>query len=145
MHSCRIESQEANTLNLFLNVSVLEFYKEELELTVPSEDQATNLFHLTSKKQSEEAIELLLQTKNVRIERIVSSGQSSPEDYWYDQSESEWVVVLAGSGTLELKDPDEIVQLGIGEYIYIPAHRQHRVKSTSKDTETIWLAVFFQE
>ena len=116
-----------------------------MELTVPSKDQTTNLFHLTSKKQSDEAIELLLQTKNVRIERIVSSGQSSPEDFWYDQSESEWVVVLAGSGTLELKAPDEIVQLGIGEYIYIPAHRQHRVKSTSTDTETIRLAVFFQE
>lgn len=114
-------------------------------MSVPSDDQVSNLFHLISKNQSEETIELLLRSKNVRIERIVSSGQSSPEDYWYDQSESEWVVVLAGSGTLELKDPDEIVQLGVGEYIYIPAHRRHRVKSTSTETETIWLAVFFQE
>ncbi|MDB4742905.1 cupin domain-containing protein [Planctomicrobium sp.] len=114
-------------------------------MNLPSNEQSANLFAKISSNNKQEIIEVLMRSENVRIERIVSRGHSSPEDFWYDQAENEWVVVLAGSGTLELKDPDEIVQLGIGEYIYIPAHRQHRVRSTAADTETIWLAVFFQE
>ena len=33
----------------------------------------------------------------IRIERIVSRGHTSPPDFWYDQPQAEWVIVLAGS------------------------------------------------
>jgi hypothetical protein len=38
----------------------------------------------------------LLQASNLRIERIVSHGHASPEGFWYDQDEQEWVMVLQG-------------------------------------------------
>jgi cupin 2 domain-containing protein len=38
-------------------------------------------------------IEVLLADRHIRIERIVSEGHASPEGFWYDQSEHEWVLV----------------------------------------------------
>ncbi|MFA7083656.1 MAG: hypothetical protein WC141_03865 [Arcobacteraceae bacterium] len=32
----------------------------------------------------------------IRIEKIVSNGQKSPDDFWYEQEESEFVLVLKG-------------------------------------------------
>lgn len=55
----------------------------------------TNLFDNLPSNISEELTEVLLQSKHVRIERIVSSGQASPDDSWYDQSDAEWVVRCA--------------------------------------------------
>ena len=47
----------------------------------------------------EEVIELL-SAENVRIKRVVSTGQVSPPGRWYDQDWAEWVVVLTGSARL---------------------------------------------
>jgi cupin 2 domain-containing protein len=89
----------------------------------------------------EELIENLVVANNVRIERIVSTGHSSPPDFWYDQDENEWVIVLQGSAVLEFEN--ETRPLVSGSYVLIPAHRKHRVKSTSLTEPTIWLAVFY--
>ena len=35
--------------------------------------------------------------KITKIERIVSRGHASPEDFWYDQEENEWVMVVKGT------------------------------------------------
>ena len=42
----------------------------------------------------------LLKTQSVRIEPIVSNGPSSAEDFWFDQSGNEWVLLLKGNATL---------------------------------------------
>lgn len=34
------------------------------------------------------------QTQTFRMERIVSQGHASPEGFWYDQDQNEWVMVL---------------------------------------------------
>ncbi len=91
---------------------------------------------------SQEVVEDLVRSSNVRIERIVSYGHSSPETGWYDQDESEWVIVLDGSGSLLFENGREIV-LRAGDYIDIPAHTRHKVLWTDKDRPTIWLAVFY--
>lgn len=91
----------------------------------------------------EEIFENLLEDKDVRIERIISSGQSSPEDFWYDQSEDEWVLLLRGAAELEFES--ETIKLAPGEYLLIPAHKRHRVKSTAKNEKTIWLAIFLNK
>lgn len=104
-----------------------------------------NLFEKVEQNAAKEVIEVLQESKQVRIERIVSHGHASSEGFWYDQSENEWVLVLAGAGELELLDPAEIVKLSPGDYLYIPAHRRHRVKSTAEDEPTVWLAIFFRE
>ena len=48
----------------------------------------------------EELIETLLSTPEVRIERIVSLGHSSPEGFWYDQEQNEWILLVQGAARL---------------------------------------------
>ncbi|WP_298718678.1 cupin domain-containing protein [uncultured Oceanisphaera sp.] len=84
----------------------------------------------------------LLNTPNVRIERIVSRGHSSPETGWYDQDEDEWVMVLQGEGTLAFAD-GRVVTLNNGDFIHIPAHCRHKVSHTRPNDMTVWLAIFF--
>jgi len=100
-----------------------------------------NLFQLPD-ELSDEITDTLLAASHVRVERIVSNGQASPEGFWYDQEESEWVVVLTGSAKLRLADPEELVDMGPGDSLHIAAHRRHRVEWTSSKKPTIWLAVF---
>lgn len=78
----------------------------------------------------------------VRIERIISNGHASPEGFWYDQDQHEWVMVVQGEAVLALEGrPD--VHLGPGDYLNIPAHTRHRVVSTAASQPTVWLAVFY--
>ena len=94
---------------------------------------------------SQEVFETLASGKNVRIERIISYGQSSPDGFWYDQDEAEWIVVLKGEAKLLLDGELGVVHLTAGEYLLIPAHKKHRVDWTAPNESTIWLAVFFDE
>ncbi len=90
---------------------------------------------------STEETTLLLQGEQVRIERIVSCGQSSPPGFWYDQDEDEWLLLLTGCGAIEFAD-GRIVILTAGDTLLIPAGERHRVASTATDEPTVWLAVF---
>lgn len=84
----------------------------------------------------------LLNHNDVRIERIVSHGQASPEGFWYDQQEHEWVLLLAGSARLELEDGKSI-GLEPGDTFHLPAHTRHRVEWTDPSQPTVWLAIFY--
>jgi cupin 2 domain-containing protein len=88
-----------------------------------------------------EVFETLAQSAHVRIERIVSEGHTSPAHGWYDQDQSEWVLLLQGAARLEFED--STLALSPGDYVNIPAHRKHRVVWTTPDQRTIWLAVFY--
>jgi cupin 2 domain-containing protein len=100
-----------------------------------------NLFGDIPDVLPDELTEVLAESSNVRIERIVSDGQSSPDDFWYDQTQNEWVLLVSGSAVLEFEERS--VDLKVGDYLLIPAHQKHRVASTSLTEKTIWLAVFF--
>ena len=91
-------------------------------------------------KNKEEFIEIL-KNENIRIERIVSNGQKSDDDFWYDQDENEFVLLLEGFAILEFEDKE--VKLKKGDFFDIKANVKHRVKYTSKEQTTIWLAVFY--
>lgn len=91
----------------------------------------------------EEFFEQLACSEQVRIERIVSLGHSSPEGFWYDQEQNEWVLLLQGRARLLFADAEEVVDLGPGEWINIPAHTKHRVVWTAPEEKTIWLAVHY--
>jgi cupin 2 domain-containing protein len=93
----------------------------------------------------EEQVDELLRTPNLRIERIVSTGQASAETFWYDQSEHEWVIVLSGRARLRYEDEEDEVELGPGDAAFIPARRKHQVAWTSPDEPTVWLALFWTE
>ncbi|HET7538935.1 MAG TPA: cupin domain-containing protein [Polyangiaceae bacterium] len=78
----------------------------------------------------------------VRFERIVSQGQASPEGFWYDQPEHEFVLLLQGQAELEFAD-GQTVTLRTGNWLEIAAHVRHRVRSTAPDTATVWLVAFY--
>lgn len=103
-----------------------------------------NVFAEIPTTVSSEVFDDLLSTKSLRIERILSHGQSSPELGWYDQDENEWVVVLSGFGVIEFEDGRE-VRLNKGDYLNIKAHEKHKVKATSLKEVTVWLAIFYIE
>lgn len=102
-----------------------------------------NIFKSISGDFSEEIITVLVESEGARIERIVSTGQSSPSAGWYDQEENEWVMVLEGEAILAFPEAEDI-RLKAGDYINIPAHRKHRVSWTAPDIRTVWLAVFYK-
>jgi len=102
-----------------------------------------NLFADIPPELPEELTRLLLERPGLRIERIVSRGHASPEGFWYDQNESEWVVLLTGSAGVQFDDENEIRKLEAGDTLLIPAHCRHRVEWTAKEQSTIWLAIFF--
>jgi cupin 2 domain-containing protein len=103
-----------------------------------------NVFAHLPGSSLDEVVEILVQNTNVRIERIVSTGQSSPDDFWYDQDEHEWVIVLKGEGEI-LFDDAETVHLKPGDHVLIRARRKHRVQWTTPDEPTVWLAVFYRD
>lgn len=103
----------------------------------------SNLFAALPSSSSKELFATLLEAPGLRIERIVSYGQASPEGFWYDQPQGEWVVVLAGAATLRVED--RIVELKPGDWIDLPPHTRHRVERTSPDEPTVWLAVHYGE
>lgn len=103
-----------------------------------------NLFNDFSSQLPQELVTVLAESQHIRIERIVSTGHSSPEGFWYDQDEQEWVVVLQGKATLNFQDGDS-VEMNPGDHVLIPAHMRHRVESTSPDGPTVWLAVFYRD
>ena len=102
-----------------------------------------NLFADLPADLAEERFEALLERTGLRIERIVSKGHASPPGFWYDQAQSEWVLLLQGSAGLRLDGHPEVLVLRPGDCLNIPAHLRHRVEWTDATVETIWLAVHY--
>jgi cupin 2 domain-containing protein len=104
-----------------------------------------NLFTELPADLPEELVEVLAQSKHVRVARIVSTGHASPEGFWYDQDDAEWVVVLKGEARLRFEEDEHPLPMKPGDQVTIPAHKRHRVEWTSPNEPTVWLAVFFEE
>jgi cupin 2 domain-containing protein len=102
-----------------------------------------NLFEQIPSALPKELCETLASNGAVRIERILSKGQSSPKEGWYDQDHHEWVLLLRGGALLRIEGRQELIKLIAGSYLEIPAHQKHRVEWTVPDTETVWLAVHY--
>jgi cupin 2 domain-containing protein len=107
--------------------------------------RAGNLFgDVSAANAGEEAFREIFSRPGLKIERIVSHGQTSPPEFWYDQAWNEWVIVLKGSATLQLEDEPATRALGEGDYVFIPARKRHRVEWTDPQRPTVWLAVHFE-
>lgn len=91
----------------------------------------------------EELFETLVEADSVRIERIVSKGHASADDFWYDQEQHEWVLLLRGAAVLRVEDDAEPLEMKPGDWVCIPAHKRHRVEWTDPEQTTIWLAVHY--
>ncbi|MFT7289370.1 MAG: cupin 2 domain-containing protein [Halieaceae bacterium] len=102
----------------------------------------TNIFADIPENLPEELLSCLMQREGLRLERIVSRGQSSPAEGWYDQDGPEWVLVLRGEAVIAYPDKPSVA-LGEGDYLNIAAHEQHRVDWTAPDETTVWLALYY--
>lgn len=102
-----------------------------------------NIFENIPKALPDEQIEQISGNGNVKIERIISRGHSTPEGYWYDQDQNEYVILLKGEAKIDIKNQEETITLKPGDYLDIPAHVKHRVTLTSPREDTIWLTVFY--
>ena len=99
-----------------------------------------NLFDDLPARTDEEIFTEVLSRDGVRIERIVSTGQSTPADKPHRQGHDEWVLLLAGAAGLRIEGEAER-NLRPGDHVLIAAHRSHWVTWTAKDEPTIWLAI----
>lgn len=104
----------------------------------------SNFFTDLPTELTEELVTVLIENQHVRIERIVSTGYTSPDGFWYDQEEHEWVVVLKGEAKLFFED-GKSVHMKPGDHVVIPSHTKHRVEWATPDEPTVWLAVFYRE
>lgn len=101
-----------------------------------------HLFATPNLSPSEEDFTVLLRTSAFRLERITSYNAASPPNFWYDQPEQEWVMLVRGNAVLQF-DPGGMLQLKAGDHLTIPAHLKHRVEQTSEDA--VWLALHFPD
>lgn len=91
-----------------------------------------------------ELVDELVRTSGVRLERIVSRGHRTPDGEWYRQEWDEWVVVLAGRATLRIEGESDVIALGAGDSLLLPAHVRHRVEWTDPGADTVWLALHYE-
>lgn len=102
-----------------------------------------NIYHNIPPDSSDEIFEPLESAEHIKIERIVSRGQQSPDSGWYDQDDNEWVLLLKGKASIEFED-GAVTHLGEGDYLNIKAHEKHRVLAADTATETVWLAIHYK-
>lgn len=82
---------------------------------------------------------VLAESENVRIERIISTGQTSD---WYDQTETEFVVLIDGSAVIDFES-GRTVAMSKGDTLTIAPHERHKVSFTSSEPPCVWLCVFY--
>ena len=98
-----------------------------------------NLFDLPMLPIPEELVTVLAETTDIRIERIISTGQTSD---WYDQSQTEFVALIDGSAVIEYEN-GKTIAMSKGDTLLIKPHERHRVSFTSSEPPCIWLCVFY--
>ena len=104
-----------------------------------AEESVKNIFEDLPPHLPKEVVETLIQAADVRIERIISHGHASAPEFWYDQGQAEWVIVLQGAARLQFEDG--MVEMKPGDFLNIPAFKKHRVDWTTPDEPTVWLGV----
>jgi len=93
-----------------------------------------NLYNFTVPKNGED-FTTLLEHKNIKINRIISSADVEPVEYVQD--EDEWIVVIEGKATLLLADEEKVLKKG--DTLFIPAKTSHKVLKA--EAGTVWLTV----
>jgi cupin 2 domain-containing protein len=103
--------------------------------------QRGNLFDQIEALKDEEQVDSLLNSEHARILRIVSKGHRSAYDFWYDQQDDEFVVLVSGAARLEFEGVRTAMDLKPGDWTFIPAHEKHRIAWTDPNQESVWLAM----
>ena len=121
-----------------------------------------NIFDLKDLSVNEEIIKILFKNENVKIEKIISTGQTTD---WQESNKNEFVILIQGNAEIEyydnricedknfktnenimknLKNTNDMkLQLGKGDIILIKKGERHRVSYTSKNPCCVWICIFF--
>ncbi len=102
--------------------------------------KSNNIFNLPAILPPTELFEVI-SSGDATIERIISTGQTTPEGEWYDQEKDEWVILLQGEAKILFESNSLEIRLQKGDYLLIKAHERHRVTFTTNSPPCIWLAV----
>jgi cupin 2 domain-containing protein len=105
--------------------------------------QKGNLLHNLPLTSNEELFDDIIANDKFRLERIVSYGQKSPENFWYEQETAEWVILLEGKATILFEENNQEIPLLPFDYILIPSQKKHRVIETDPNNKTVWLAIHY--
>ena len=99
-----------------------------------------NLYKYDYKDLTSEIVDVVYEDSLIRVERIVSMGHTTPDEFIYDQCENEFVSVIDGEAELLLFDSDERIYLKKGDTYMIRSGVKHKVTYTS--SPCIWLCIF---
>ena len=88
--------------------------------------------------KEDEIINILKENENVRIERIISTGQVSD---WMIQENKEYVLLIQGIAIIEFNDKK--VEMKAGDTLFIEKRERHRVAYTSENPCCIWFCIHF--
>jgi len=97
----------------------------------------------SSGNKNKEIFQDILDNKGIKIEKIISFGQTTPANKWLYDLRDEWVLLLQGKSELMFESRQRI-KLKKGDYILIPAEVKHKVLYTSKRPFCIWLTIFIE-
>jgi cupin 2 domain-containing protein len=75
-----------------------------------------NIFEKIIVDKTEEFFFEIFKNETIKIEKIVSNGQTSPENFWYEQEKSEFILLLEGFAILEFENRE--VELKKGDCNY---------------------------
>jgi len=101
-----------------------------------------NILERTKNDISQEVFEELAGNENVKIERIISTGQATAEGEWLKQEKIEFVLLISGKAGIQFRGQED-VELVPGDHLVIPPNTDHRVTFTQKEPATIWLAIYY--
>ncbi len=105
---------------------------------------AGNFFNIPSDlPKNFELFQSVLSNNNLSIERIISTGQKTPDSQWLEQDKNEWVILLQGEAELHFENEKVNKILASGDYVLIPRNTRHKVVKTSPDPPCVWLAVHY--
>ncbi len=85
--------------------------------------------------ETSETFTTLLEHKNIKINRVISSETIEPIEYI--QEEDEWIVLLEGEATLLIENTEKL--LTKGDTLFIPSKTPHTILKTTSGT--LWLTV----
>ena len=106
--------------------------------------KAGNLLGQTLPPIGTESESTLISRENWCLHLILSNAFQTPKGEWLVQEETEWVLLLRGSAELRFEDPEERVDLSVGDPVLIDSNRPHRVERTDPDPGTLWLALYWR-
>lgn len=91
-------------------------------------------------ENDEEIITILEKNKNIKIERIISEGQTTD---WQSCDKNEFVILVQGNAEITYFKNSEIVKLSSGDTLLIKKNKKHKVSYTSKNPHCVWICIFY--